>query len=90
MNLKKLLDVITFRQPDPSEMITLQMVEAKRALIQYTVEAEYLKSLQDFQRVRIRKLQELQNEIHLSPDTIGTNISSGASSGSKHTTNLLS
>lgn len=39
------------------------MDEAKRALVQYTIEAEYLKSMQDFQRVRIAKLQELKNEV---------------------------
>lgn len=65
MNLKKAFGLIP---PSATDIIESQLQEAERDLVKYTLEAEYMARIRDYQRARIKKLQELKNEIHYCPD----------------------
>ncbi len=60
MNLKKLLK---FDPPTANELIEDQLQKADRLLVQYTLEAEYAASMREFQRIAVKRLQELKYEI---------------------------
>jgi hypothetical protein len=70
MNLKKVFGLIP---PSATDMIDSQLQEAERDLVQYTLQAEYMARIRDYQRARIQKLQELKNEILYCPDADTTN-----------------
>jgi hypothetical protein len=74
MNLKKVFGLIP---PSATDIIESQLQEAERDLVKYTLEAEYMARIRDYQRARIKKLQELKNEIHYCPDA-GTAVTAAS------------